>query len=87
MLERAALIGLRNDLRRDDEIEWAFDCVTRAAARACGFADYGLAPGARADLVLADAGCIAQAVVQRSPRRLVVSSGVVVARNGEDAIA
>lgn len=87
MLERAALIGLRNDLRRDDEIEWAFDCVTRAAARACGFADYGLAPGARADLVLADAGCIAQAVVQRTPRRLVVSSGVIVARNGEDAIA
>lgn len=87
MLERAALIGLRNDLRRDDEIEWAFECVTRAAARACGFADYGLAPGARADLVLADASCIAQAVVQRTPRRLVVSSGVVVARNGEDAIA
>jgi len=87
MLERAALIGLRNDLRRDDEIEWAFDCVTGAAARACGFADYGLAPGARADLVLVDAGCIAQAVVQRPPRRLVVSGGKVVARNGEDAIA
>lgn len=87
MLERAALIGLRNDLRRDDEIEWAFECVTRAAARACGFADYGLVPGARADLVLADASCVAQAVVQRTPRRLVVSSGVVVARNGEDAIA
>lgn len=87
MLERAALIGLRNDLRRDDEIEWAFECVTRAAARACGFADYGLVPGARADLVLIDAGCIAQAVVQRTPRRLVVSNGVVVARNGEDAIA
>lgn len=87
MLERVALIGLRNDLRRDDEIEWAFECVTRAAARACGFADYGLDPGARADLVLIDAGCIAQAVVQRTPRRLVVSSGVVVARNGEDAIA
>lgn len=87
MLERAALIGLRNDLRRDDEIEWAFDCVTGAAARACGFADYGLAPGARADFVLVDAGCIAQAVVQRPPRRLVVSGGKVVARNGEDAIA
>lgn len=87
MLERAALIGLRNDLRRDDEIEWAFECVTRAAARACGFADYGLVPGARADLVLADADCVAQVVVQRAPRRLVVSNGVVVARNGEDAIA
>ena len=87
MLERAALIGLRNDLRRDDEIEWALDCVTGAAARACGFSDYGLVPGARADLVLVDASCVAQAVVERTPRRLVVSGGVIVARNGEDAIA
>lgn len=87
MLERAALIGLRNDFRRDDEIEWALDCVTTAAARACGFADYGLVPGARADLVLADASCVAQAVAQCTPRRLVVAGGVIVARNGEDAIA
>lgn len=85
MLARATLIGLRNDLRRDDEVEWAFDCVTAAAARACGFADYGLAPGARADLVLVDASCVAEAVVKRAPRRLVVSGGTVVARDGQDA--
>ncbi|KGD96120.1 cytosine deaminase [Achromobacter sp. RTa] len=85
MLARATLIGLRNDLRRDDEVEWAFDCVTSAAARACGFADYGLAPGARADLVLVDASCVAEAVVKRAPRRLVVSGGAIVARNGQDA--
>jgi cytosine/adenosine deaminase-related metal-dependent hydrolase len=85
MLARATLIGLRNDLRRDDEVEWAFDCVTAAAARACGFADYGLAPGARADLVLVDASCVAEAVVKRAPRRLVVSGGAIVARNGQDA--
>lgn len=85
MLARAMLIGLRNDLRRDDEVEWAFDCVTAAAARACGFADYGLAPGARADLVLVDASCVAEAVAQRAPRRLVVSRGAVVARDGRGA--
>ena len=87
MLARAMQIGLRNDLRRDDEIAWALECVTGAAARACGFADYGLAPGARADLVLADASCVAQAVAQPAPRRLVISNGVIVARNGEDAAA
>ena len=87
MLARAMMIGLRNDLRRDDEVEWAFDCVTSAAARACGFADYGLMPGARADLVLVDASCVAEAVVTRKPRRLVVSAGAIVARNGQDAIA
>ncbi len=82
MLARAMMIGLRNDLRRDDEIGWVFDCVTTAAARACGFADYGLAPGARADLVLVAASGVAEAVAQRAPRRLVISGGTRVAREG-----
>ncbi|NIE87619.1 amidohydrolase family protein, partial [Burkholderia sp. Tr-860] len=55
MLERAMLIGMRNNCRRDDELAVALDCVTDSAARGCGFGDYGLAPGARADLVLVEA--------------------------------
>lgn len=82
MLDRAMHIGLRNALRRDDELDVALDCVTEAAARGCGFADYGLAVGARADLVLVDAETVAQAVVAAPPRRLVVAGGTVVARNG-----
>lgn len=82
MLARAMMIGLRNDLRRDDEIGWVFDCVSTAAARACGFAHYGLEPGARADLVLVAASGVAEAVAQRAPRRLVISGGKVVARDG-----
>jgi cytosine deaminase len=82
MLERAMLIGLRNDFRRDDDLEVALDCVTHGAARGCGFADYGLLPGHRADLVLVDAQTLAEAVVARPVRRLVVSSGSIVARGG-----
>ena len=82
MLERAMLIGLRYNLRRDDEIDAALDCVTRAGALACGFAGHGLVPGDRADLVLADAQTVAHAVVARPPRRLVVAGGQVVARGG-----
>ncbi|WP_153305251.1 amidohydrolase family protein, partial [Variovorax soli] len=82
MLERAMLIGLRYNLRRDDELALALDCVTEAGARACGFAGYGLAPGCRADLVLVDAQTVAHAVVERPVRRLVVSGGRVVARQG-----
>lgn len=85
MLARAMLIGMRNDLRRDEEIGWALECVTTSAARACGFADYGLTPGARADLVLVDASCAAEAVAQRAPRRLVLTGGIVAARYGQDA--
>ncbi|MDQ7957024.1 MAG: amidohydrolase family protein [Rhodocyclaceae bacterium] len=82
MLERAMLIGLRYNLRRDDEIDIALDCVTRAAALGCGFAGHGLVPGSRAELVLVDAQSVAHAVVARPPRRLVVAGGVVVARHG-----
>ncbi|WP_198377346.1 amidohydrolase family protein [Neoroseomonas rubea] len=82
MLERAMLIGLRNNFRRDDEVAIAFDCVSAAGAKGCGFEDYGLEPGARADLVLVDARSLAEAVVTRPPRRLVVSGGRIVARDG-----
>lgn len=82
MLERAMLIGLRNNFRRDDEVSVAFDCVSAAGAKGCGFKGYGLEPGARADLVLVDARSLAEAVVARPPRRLVVSGGRIVARDG-----
>ena len=82
MLERAMLIGLRYNLRRDDEVEVALDTVTHAGGRGCGFEAYGLVPGNRADLVLVDAQTVAHAVVSRPVRRLVVAGGRVVARDG-----
>ena len=83
MLDRAMHIGLRNALRRDDELGWALECVTTHAARGCGFADYGLAPGDRADLVIVTASTVAEAVVANPPRRLVVAAGRVAARDGK----
>ncbi|MDR5780727.1 amidohydrolase family protein [Caballeronia sp. LZ065] len=82
MLERAMLIGMRYDLRRDDDLQLAFDTVSEAGARGCGFADYGLRVGARADLVLVDAESVAQAVVARPKRKLVMANGRIVARDG-----
>ena len=82
MLERAMLLGMRYNLRRDDELEVALDTVTHAGARGCGFEAYGLDAGCRADLVLVDAQTVAQAVVARPVRKLVVADGRVVARNG-----
>jgi cytosine/adenosine deaminase-related metal-dependent hydrolase len=84
MLERAMLIAMRYGLRRDDDLALAFDCVSGTAARACGFADYGLHAGARADLVLVDADTLAHALVARPPRKLVVANGRIVAREGTD---
>lgn len=83
MLERAMLIGLRNNLRRDDEIAVALATVSSDAASVCGFAAHGLAVGNRADLVLVQAQTIAEAVVTRPPRQCVVCAGAVVARQGQ----
>lgn len=82
MLARAAMLGLKYELRRDVDIALALDAVTGEAAKGCGFARYGLEVGARADLVVMDAQTVAEAVVQRKAPALVVSGGRIVARNG-----
>lgn len=87
MLERAKHIGLRNNFRRDDEIELALDICTHGGATVMGLDGYGLVAGARADLVLVDAETVAEAVVAHPPRRLVVKSGRVVAKDGAPLVA
>ena len=87
MLERAMIVGLRNNLRRDDEIELALDMVTHGGAAAMRLEGYGLVPGAWADIVLVDAAAPADAVVSRPPRRLVLKRGRVVARDGKALVA
>ncbi|MGG5811878.1 amidohydrolase family protein [Falsiroseomonas sp. CW058] len=82
MLQRAWLVALKNDFRRDDEMELAFRMVTDWAAAACGFEACALAEGQRADLVLLEAENPLEAVAVQPPRRLVVSHGRVVARDG-----
>ncbi len=82
MLARAEMVALKYDLRRDADLALAFETVSSAGALGCGFGEYGLAPGCRADLVLVEASCLAEAVVTRRPPKLVVSGGRVVARDG-----
>ena len=82
MLERAMLLGLRNNFRRDEDVEHALRVCTHGGASVMGLDGYGLAEGARADLVLVDAEAVAEAVAAHPPRRLVVRHGRVVARDG-----
>ncbi|MBD2751011.1 amidohydrolase family protein [Microvirga sp. BT688] len=87
MLERAVLVGLRNNLRRDDEVALALDTCTFGGARMMGLNDYGLDLGCKADLVLLDGETLAEAVVDRRPRRMVLKGGKVIARDGTALIA
>lgn len=86
MLQRAMLVGLRNNFRRDDEIEMALDACTRGGAAVMGVRDYGLAPGCTADIVLVEAESLAEAVVSQPPRTLVVKRGKVVSRTGATSV-
>ncbi|HEV7814060.1 MAG TPA: amidohydrolase family protein [Janthinobacterium sp.] len=54
-----------------------FMAVTETPARILGLADYGLAPGRHADLVMLDAGSTVEAIRLRAARRLVMRRGQV----------
>lgn len=82
MLERVMLVGLRNNFRRDDEVELAFHVCTQGGADVMRLENYGLQVGAKADLIVVAGETITHAAVARPARRLVVKHGKVVARNG-----
>jgi cytosine/adenosine deaminase-related metal-dependent hydrolase len=82
MLERAMFVGMKNNFRRDDEVERALAVCTTGGAAVMDLDGYGLAPGCRADLVLVEGEAPADAVSRHAPRALVVKGGRVVARDG-----
>ncbi|WP_092002080.1 amidohydrolase family protein [Polaromonas sp. OV174] len=82
MLERAMLMALRFGWSKDEELEMAFDVVSQGGARALNLQAYGLDVGCQANLLLLPAENIAEAVVNRSPQRTVISRGQVVAKDG-----
>lgn len=87
MLERAMFIGMRNNLRRDDEVEQALDICTHGGAAMMGLSDYGLAIGKPADLVLLPGQSLTDAVVSRPRDRIVIKRGAVVAHDGTAMVA
>lgn len=82
MLERAMLLGLRNNFRTDEDVEHALWCCTHGGAQVMGLEGYGLETGHIADLVLVEAETVAHAVVTHPPRKLVLKAGRIVARDG-----
>jgi cytosine deaminase len=79
MLERAMHVAYRSMFRRDDDIELALVAATYGGAAVLGLESYGLAEGARANIVVVPAGSAAEAVVVHPERELVLQNGVVVA--------
>jgi cytosine deaminase len=83
LLERAMLLAWRSGFRTDEDLAVAFDTISGAGAQALGLDDYGLEVGKRADFVCVQAETLAEAVVRRPCRRLVVKRGEIVSQDGE----
>jgi cytosine deaminase len=83
MLERAMLVAWRAGFRTDNDLALAFETASTEGARALGLPPHGLAIGCKADFFCVPVETLAEAVVDRPPRSLVVKSGRVVARHGE----
>ena len=87
MLGRAAIIAERHQMYADRELRDAFALATSEADKALGDPRRGLRAGAVADLVAVEAPSIADAVVDRPPRTLVVRGGRVAAERGVPSAA
>ena len=64
-------------------IRQCFEAVTSQAAQILNLADYGVVPGARAVVVLLDAGDVVEALRLRAVRRYVIRAGKVVAQTAQ----
>jgi cytosine deaminase len=82
MLDRAAIIAQRHEMLTDSELEQAFALVTSEAEEALGRPHREVRAGAVADLVAVDAASVADAVVDRPSRRLVIRAGRIAAERG-----
>jgi cytosine/creatinine deaminase len=78
-LQVALIVAHAAQLGTPAEIAAALRMVTDDAARVLRLPDYGIAPGARADLVVLDAETERDALREQAPRRWVVHRGRVVA--------
>jgi cytosine/adenosine deaminase-related metal-dependent hydrolase len=82
MLDRAAIIAERHAMFTDRELEGAFALTTSEADKALGAPRRELRAGAVADLIVVEAASIADAVVDRPPRSLVLRAGRIAAEQG-----
>jgi cytosine deaminase len=82
MLDRAAIIAERHALYTDRELEDAFALTTGEGDRALGLPRRELRAGAVADLVVVPAASVADAIVDRPPRTLVLRAGRIAAEHG-----
>lgn len=87
MMDRARILGMKNGLRRDVDLEHALHVCSKGGAEVMDIRGYGLDVGCDADFTLLTGETLAHAVVDVARRPLVVKRGRVIARNGIAEVA
>jgi cytosine deaminase len=83
MIDRARIIAMKNNLRRDDDLAFALAVCSTGGAAVMNLEGHGLEVGCNADLTLLAGETLAESVVSPGmPRPLVLKRGRVVARDG-----
>jgi len=82
MLERAAIIGWRADVRHDPLLDELFDMASGAGAKALGQQGHGVAEGCAAHFFTLAAAGVPEAIGQHPGRTRVFFNGRIVARDG-----
>lgn len=82
MLERAAVIGWRADVRHDPLLARLFAMCSSVGAEVLGVASHGIVEGREANFFTLPAETVGEAIGQHPPRRLVFFRGRLVARDG-----
>ena len=77
-VDTAYLTCLSGGMRTDEEVREAFDMTTSRPARLMGLLDYGVQPGALADLVIHSATTLVDMLRNLPGRRLTLKKGRVV---------
>jgi len=80
-LEIGFLLCHASHMSQPAEIRTVMDMITSNAARALRIADFAVAVGARADLVILDASDAREAFATRTPRRWVIRKGRLIAES------
>jgi cytosine/adenosine deaminase-related metal-dependent hydrolase len=83
MLERASVIGWREDLRHDHLLHELFAMVSADGAAALGIEEHGIATGHPATFFTLSAEGVPEAIGNHPPRRRVFHKGRLVATEGE----
>jgi cytosine/creatinine deaminase len=82
MLDRATIIAARHAMFTDHELEDVFSLATSEADKALGRPRRELRASAVADLVAVESASVADAVIDRPPRKLVIRAGRIAAERG-----